>query len=377
MDRVQAEADFFRQHSPPDNLTSHEELACKFINYHLETERRVVLVTSGGTAVPNESQAVHFIDNFSRGTRGARSAEYFLQSGYAVIFLHRQNSLIPYARRYSPPKKCLLNLQDADDGSPGGRDSLRRGYEDQIRDALKNHHCATEYNNLLLLPFETISDYMFQLRSVTTLMQPLRTKGLVYLAADVSDVFFPPSRMLGNKNQPSQLPFPFNQSGVRLVDSARNHDESHQALPKKPENPDIELKPVPKFLKNLVGEWLPTGSMIVSLKLEADPNILLHKARSSLQRYNHHLVIGSLVSSWHREAVFVSPWPRCKKWVRAPEFSKGEGLIDSYIGEEVIEIESLIVSEVVRLHSNKVEKGQKGRMRCERFSRRAFRSTKR
>ncbi|KAK1142233.1 Phosphopantothenate--cysteine ligase cab2 [Aspergillus melleus] len=346
MARVQAEADFFRQHSPPDNLTAHEELACKFINYHLETERHVVLVTSGGTAVPIESQAVHFIDNFSRGTRGARSAEYFLQSGYAVIFLHRQNSLIPYARRYSPQKKRILDLQDADDDSHGGRDPLRRSYEDQIRDALKDHRCAKEYNNLLLLPFETISDYMFQLRSVTMLMQSLRTKGLVYLAADVSDAFIPPSRMIENKKQPAQLPFPFNQSGVRIVGSTNTHDENHHALPQNPENPGIELKPVPKFLKNLVGEWLPTGSMIVSLKLEADPNILLHKARSSLQRYNHHLVIGSLVSSWHREAVFILPWPRYKKWVRAPELSKSEGLIDKFVGEEVVEIESLIVSEV-------------------------------
>ena len=35
----------------------------------------VVLVTSGGTTVPLEKNTVRFIDNFSRGERGAASAE--------------------------------------------------------------------------------------------------------------------------------------------------------------------------------------------------------------------------------------------------------------------------------------------------------------
>lgn len=35
----------------------------------------IVLVTSGGTAVPLERQTVRFLDNFSTGSRGALSAE--------------------------------------------------------------------------------------------------------------------------------------------------------------------------------------------------------------------------------------------------------------------------------------------------------------
>lgn len=56
----------------------------------------------------------------------------------------------------------------------------------------------------------------------------------------------------------------------------------------------IDLDPVPKFLKNLVEGWSPEG-MIVSFKLETDPSILVHKARYSLDRYQHHLVIGNLL----------------------------------------------------------------------------------
>ncbi len=56
----------------------------------------------------------------------------------------------------------------------------------------------------------------------------------------------------------------------------------------------IDLDPVPKFLKNLVEGWSPQ-CMIVSFKLETDPRILVHKARYSLDRYQHHLVIGNLL----------------------------------------------------------------------------------
>ena len=57
-----------------------------------------------------ENQTVRFIDNFSAGTRGAISAEYFLEAGYAVIFLHRQFSLLPYSRHYSHSTNCFLDF---------------------------------------------------------------------------------------------------------------------------------------------------------------------------------------------------------------------------------------------------------------------------
>lgn len=42
--------------------------------------RPLVVVTSGGTTVPLERNCVRFIDNFSKGTRGALSVEQFLQA---------------------------------------------------------------------------------------------------------------------------------------------------------------------------------------------------------------------------------------------------------------------------------------------------------
>lgn len=53
---------------------------------------------------------MRFIDNFSAGTRGACSAEYFIENGYAVIFFHRKFSLLPYARHYSHTTNCFLDF---------------------------------------------------------------------------------------------------------------------------------------------------------------------------------------------------------------------------------------------------------------------------
>ena len=48
-----------------------------FVSSH--QTKPVVLITSGGTAVPLERRCVRFIDNFSSGSRGALSVESFLQ----------------------------------------------------------------------------------------------------------------------------------------------------------------------------------------------------------------------------------------------------------------------------------------------------------
>lgn len=73
--------------------------------------------------MPLETLTVRFIDNFSAGTRGATSAEYFLQQGYAVIFMHRQFSLQPYSRHYSHTRNCFLDFMEADDQGIHGKDS--------------------------------------------------------------------------------------------------------------------------------------------------------------------------------------------------------------------------------------------------------------
>ncbi|KAL2418119.1 Phosphopantothenate-cysteine ligase CAB2 [Exophiala dermatitidis] len=350
---VDADA-YFHENPPPKALPKHEALAREFIQYHLENsrDRRLVLVTSGGTTVPLENQTVRFIDNFSAGTRGATSAEYFLQQEYAVIFLHRQYSLLPYSRHYSHSTNCFLDFMDESDD---GRVVVRKEYQDKMRRVLQQYHHAKDNRLLLLLPFTTVTDYLFELRMLAFLMQPLGNRAMFYLAAAVSDFFIPRERMEEHKIQSRD-----DNAGGQGSGSSR------QLV--------INLDPVPKFLSTLVQSWAPRGSMIVSFKLETNPSLLVSKSEQALKRYGHDLVIGNLLTTRKWEVVFITPDGE-EKWIRVPKSRRSKSIsgVEELVGKaerkhgpepvdleggtvtEGMEIESLIIPELAEMHTKRIE----------------------
>lgn len=348
-------SEYFNLNPPPKALSNHQTLAREFIDFHLHNsrDRRIALVTSGGTTVPLENQTVRFIDNFSAGTRGATSAEYFLQAGYAVIFLHRQFSLLPYSRHYSHSTNCFLDfMEDADDDS--GEVVVRREYQDKMKKVLRQYQTAKRERLLLLLPFTTVTDYLFELRGLATLMQPLGNRALFYLAAAVSDFFIPRDRMEEHKIQSRD-------SGSNGAGSGA----SKQLV--------INLDPVPKFLSNLVSSWAPRGSLIVSFKLETDPSLLVAKAEQSLIRYHHDVVIGNLLTTRKWEVVFISR-DGSERWIRVPKARRSKSIsgVEEQVGlaekkkepeqvdleggtvREGMEIESMIIPELAEIHTEMI-----------------------
>lgn len=321
-----AERDYFNENPVPTTLAAHSALAKAFIDQHAAGGRRVVLITSGGTTVPLERQTVRFIDNFSAGTRGATSAEYFLEAGYAVIFLHRQFSLQPYSRHYSHAMPAFLDfLREGDDGESV---VANPEFAAKMLAVLRKYNEAKRENLLLSLSFTTINDYLFELREIAQLMRPLGKRALLYLAAAVSDFFVPPERMVEHKIQST--------NAVASTDDNEAEDEAFDNFDSSPRIPRqkrliIDLDPVPKFLKNLVDGWAPEG-MIVSFKLETDPDILIHKAQYSLQRYQHHLVIGNLLATRKWEVVFVAK--DVERWIKADRAKVDRGELE--IEEEII-----------------------------------------
>ncbi|KAL8818560.1 MAG: hypothetical protein Q9191_007915 [Dirinaria sp. TL-2023a] len=352
---------YFENNPPPKNLQNYVQLAKAFIQEHVEMKRRVVLITSGGTTVPLENQTVRFIDNFSAGTRGATSAEYFLENGYAVIFLHRQFSLLPYSRHYSHTTNCFLDyLEENKDGQV----VAKQEHQEHMREVSRKYNAAKSDNTLLTLSFVSVSEYLWGLKEIATLMRPLGPSALFYLAAAVSDFFIPIDRMSEHKIQSS------GQNDAQKDDYLRSELASAP-----PRRLLIDLDPVPKFLKKLVEGWAPQG-MIVSFKLETDPSILVSKSQSALAKYSHHLVIGNLLSTRKWEVVFVAPG-RKEYWIRVPLHRRVKSISDANpstqrptnatlvaesqvseiegAGEPVIEIESLIVPEVASMHSKHID----------------------
>lgn len=362
---------YFDWNPPPRGLHVHTTLAKAFIQQHRTSARRVVLITSGGTTVPLENQTVRFIDNFSAGMRGATSAEYFLDAGYAVIFFHRQFSLLPYSRHYSHSTNCFLDFMTEGEQ---GEVVANPEYQEKMLSVLRKYRAAKKSNTLLLLPFTTVNDYLWELKEIALLMRPLGSRGLFYLAAAVSDFFIPRDKLVEHKIQSTEISdqpdHPLEPSSPATVQSAPN------ARGKKL---TINLDPVPKFLNSLVQGWAPEG-MIISFKLETDPSLLLSKAQAALRRYSHHLVIGNLLSTRKWEVVFIAP-DRDEHWIRVPLHRRvksmsgamerpsraalnetsdaSNGLHDEMTPtttttdtEIEIEIESLIVPEVAALHES-------------------------
>lgn len=80
---------------------------------------------SGGTTVPLEHNTVRFVDNFSAGTRGSASAEYFLDHGYAVIFMHRLKSLEPFTRHFTGQQFFdMLDVSETSENNESGTPSI-------------------------------------------------------------------------------------------------------------------------------------------------------------------------------------------------------------------------------------------------------------
>ncbi|XDG07871.1 hypothetical protein ABKA04_007486 [Annulohypoxylon sp. FPYF3050] len=362
------ENSYFSSNPPPKSLPKLVTAAESFIDQHAAANRRVVLVTSGGTTVPLEKQTVRFIDNFSAGTRGATSAEYFLESG----------------RHYSHSTDCFLDFLHE---NPDGSVVANPAHQDKMLRVLRKYNNAKRQNLLLMLPFVTITDYLHELRAVAQLMRPLGPNGLLYLAAAVSDFFVPPERMSEHKIQSTNATDSLKKQGQTTTskepreaplqeEEAFDNFDSSPAIPRS-KRLIVDLDPVPKFLKNLVDGWAPEG-MIVSFKLETDPALLVHKAKYSLERYQHHLVIGNLLSTRKWEVVFVTPGHQ-DKWIRVPinrrkktisgveeligaaDQKSGSGenkpLDPSMLpeGEPELEIESLIIPAVQELHSQHIQ----------------------
>ncbi|EPY50571.1 phosphopantothenate-cysteine ligase [Schizosaccharomyces cryophilus OY26] len=296
---------FFIENPAPSTLVDVENKVNKFIDLQPK-DRNIVLVTSGGTLVPLEKNMVRYIDNFSAGNRGAASAEYFCKSGYAVIFLYRNYGMKPFVRHFEGPWTGIFTKKSVGSSSSWEiKDSLRN----VLNNSLENLELMNERNQLLCLPYTTLTEYVWYLRTVAECLKCIRSRALFYLAAAVSDFHIPSQDMSEHK-----------------IQSGAGKDKL-----------ELTMRPVPKFLRYLVDSWAPEA-LIISFKLETDENILIDKARTALHRYNHQLVIANLLSTRRRSVAFVTL--DSVAWLHLSDEDLRNG----------VEIEDYIVSRCVQLH---------------------------
>lgn len=293
----------------PDKYDTIRSTLNDFVERQREKGRFVVLITSGGTKVPLESNTVRFLDNFSSGTRGASSAEYFLQEGYAVIFLHRSRSMRPFLRHFSHIN-YLDMLEFKTDSS--SKIQVKEKFEKMVGTQLGKHQAAVDGDRLLGVEFQTLSEYLQLLHASCQAISLLTSKVMLYLAAAVSDFYIPKEQMPEHKIQSGDGPL------------------------------QLSLEMVPKMLQPLVKEWVP-NAFVVSFKLETDHELLVKKAQQALAKYCHQVVVANLLETRKKEVIVVTK-----------DLHKVIKLSDSQL-ESGVEIEEHIITELIAAHSNFIQ----------------------
>jgi len=259
-------SEFFKNTPQPNNYSEIIAKLREFLQFQKASQRKIVFLTSGGTTVPLEKNTVRYLDNFSGGGRGSAAAEYFIQQGYAVIFLYRTHSLQPFTRQFiqSHSDNSFLNYLTKDPST--GNIQIRPEHTQKVSDIYEKHKTAIDKNQLFKISFQAVHDYLFYLRGISQELSSFGKMALLFLAAAVSDYYIPTDLMVEHKIQ---------SSNGRL---------------------DLTFEPVPKMLGILTSDWAP-NSFIVSFKLETDPSLLEYKAKGSLSNYGHQLVVANLLSS--------------------------------------------------------------------------------
>lgn len=287
-----------------------EDFLQSFASPSADPLRKIALVTSGGTTIPLETNTVRFLDNFSTGSRGASSTEYFLKHDYLVVFLFRRSSIKPFSRAFPDPRDIFIfECADSKDEAPRLRDTCIDAVTTTLRTYQRVRH------RLLEIPFESLSDYLHLLRMICARLSTFGRRTLLYLAAAVSDFYLP-------------------------LDAMRQHKTQSSAG-----DLELRLKTTPKVLQILCEEWVPKA-FVVTFKLETDPEILMKKARGALDSYGHQVVVANLLSTRRSAVTIVS---RIKD-------SGEEEVHDLRLTEEQlnegVEIEKLIIEKLRGFHAS-------------------------
>ena len=340
-DAADAALNAFLAAAPAPELERVRGAAAAFVARHAGA-RPLAFVTSGGTTAPLERNCVRFVDNFSRGTRGARSAEELLAAGYAVLLLSRAGSAQPFAER----------LQERLDAGGAAGALVADGAAvavapaaaavDPLADAVRAAAAADADGRLLRVPFTTLFEYLRYLEAVARAAEPAGRAALFYLAAAVSDFYLPWAEMAEHKIQSRAGS---GASDAALKGAAADAAGSNSGAGGADDGLRLKLRRAPKALGALRRRWAP-AALVVSFKLETDAAILVDKAAGAVAAYGVHLVVANLLQTRRDAVTLVAPAAGGGVSARRVERPPGERVI-----------ERALVAEVAAAHRRHVEAG--------------------
>ncbi|GMH69705.1 hypothetical protein TrRE_jg11714 [Triparma retinervis] len=291
-----------------------------FINLHQSEARPIVLVTSGGTSVPLEKNMVRSLENFSTGSRGSCSAEHFLAKGYAVVFLYRPGSLLPFLRMISSEygglgeiTPRLASTLAASFGEEAGGSFDLPSFVDPVKEFERANN-----KTMFLLDYKSVTQYLELFEEICKLLDACGRQAMVYAASAVSDFYIPEEKMAQHKIQSGEAGNGVNEDGCL----------------------NLKLYPVPKKLGS-IGEWC-SKAFVVSFKLETDTNILQRKSLRAIDKYKVNAVVGNILSTRKKTCMLYTGEDR-------------DGLTLKTSGGKILEEE--IIAVLVDMHFQHISEG--------------------
>ncbi|CAJ1027520.1 putative DNA / pantothenate metabolism flavoprotein [Leishmania shawi] len=236
----------------------------------------IAYITSGGTTVPLEVNAVRFITNFSSGGRGAYLVETLAERGWACVLLHHRTAVRPFRRALD--ELSTAQLFDAIASTTGAEFTPAPAQKAEVLHAAELYHRTKDLVHYIA--FDTVIEYVFLLEVVsralcgTAVPQVLQQRPcLFFAAAAVSDYYVPLPKMSREKIS----------GGDELT---------------------LHLLSVPKVLLLVQQEWLhraapgATQPFIVTFKLETSEEAMKRKAISNLHAYRCDAVVANILPSY-------------------------------------------------------------------------------
>lgn len=234
----------------------------------------VAFITSGGTTVPLEVNAVRFITNFSSGGRGAYFVETLAERGWACVLMHHRTAVMPFRRVLD----AMTTADLFEVVMPTCESSTTAAGAAAAAQMCKVYHRTKDLVHYIA--FDTVVEYIYLLEVVSrtlcgsSLPRVLQQRPcLFFAAAAVSDYYVPLPKMSREKIS----------GGDGLT---------------------LQLSNVPKILLLVHDEWLHRSApeaeqpFIVTFKLETSETAMRTKAIKNLHTYHCDVVVANMLQSY-------------------------------------------------------------------------------
>ncbi|EEY69435.1 uncharacterized protein PITG_05669 [Phytophthora infestans T30-4] len=274
----------------------------EFVASQLAHNRRgIALITSGATIVPLDPENDTFVDAAPQvqEQRGPACAEYLLQLGYAVIFVHREDSLRPFTRhfqRYIQNGAFMDMFRMQDNGLVlSGMDLSQQLQFQKI--AQLYTECSTRVLNL---SFTSVQQYLMLTRITAQAMEVAKDRGIVVLAATLMD-FYVPVAPSASATEDAHDTDSAEASSSSSSSSSKHGTTKHikklakKIGKKKSDEFSVNFVRVPNIIRKIRKDWCPKA-YLVTCKHQLASGEDIEDAHADLEKWgvdviagNHHL----------------------------------------------------------------------------------------